>query len=130
MSNARYDTNVDDMDYFTFCAQTTFGDVLENPGIPDVVEKAVEENPEMDDPDFDPMGEDLYDVIDEHEFKFNRSTKVSQKEVDLLLQVCIVKSHNFRLDVFKYNTYILNRDSLKFQWLCLNLLIFTKRFIY
>ena len=67
MSNTRYDTNVDDMDYFTFCAQTTFGDVLENPGIPDVVEKAVEENPEMDDPDFDPMGEDLYDVIDEHE---------------------------------------------------------------
>ena len=103
MSNTRYDTNVDDMDYFTFCAQTTFGDVLENPGIPDVVEKTVEENPEMDDPDFDPMGEDLYDVIDEHEFKFNRSTKVSQKEVDLLLQVCIVKSHNFRLDVFEYN---------------------------
>ena len=127
MSNTRYDTNVDDMDYFTFCAQTTFGDVLENPGIPDVVEKAVEENPEMDDPDFDPMGEDLYDVIDEHEFKFNRSTKVSQKEVDLLLQVCIVKSHNFRLGVLRY--YNLNRESLKFQWLCLNLLIFAKRFI-
>ena len=31
------------------------------------------ENQEMDDPDFDPMGEDLYAVLDEHEFKFNRS---------------------------------------------------------
>ena len=45
------------------------------------------ENQEMDDPDFDPMGEDLYAVLDEHEFKFNRSTKVSQKEADLLMQV-------------------------------------------
>ena len=46
-----------------------------------------DENQEMDDPDFDPMGEDLYAVLDEHEFKFNRSTKVSQKEADLLMQV-------------------------------------------
>ena len=83
----RYDTNVDDMDYFTFCAQTTFGEVPENSGIPDVIEKAVEENPEMDDPDFDPMGEDLFDVLDDYEFKFNRSTKVSQKEANLLLEV-------------------------------------------
>ena len=45
------------------------------------------ENQEMDDPDFDPMEEDLYAVLDEHEFKFNRSTKVSQKEADLLMQV-------------------------------------------
>ena len=45
------------------------------------------ENQEMDNPDFDPMGEDLYAVLDEHEFKFNRSTKVSQKEADLLMQV-------------------------------------------
>ena len=46
---------------------------------------------EMDDPDFDPMGEDLYAVLDEHEFKFNRSTKVSQKEADLLMQVILMK---------------------------------------
>ena len=45
------------------------------------------ENQEMDDPDFDPMGEDLYAVLDEHESKFNRSTKVPQKEADLLMQV-------------------------------------------
>ena len=49
------------------------------------------ENQEMDDPDFDPMEEDLYAVLDEHEFKFNRSTKVSQKEADLLMQVILMK---------------------------------------
>ena len=88
MHVCRYDNNVDGFDdYFNFCAQTTFGLELQNPGIPDVIERAVEENPEMDDPDFDPTKEDLFATIDEHEFKFNRSTKISQKERDLMMQV-------------------------------------------
>ena len=36
---------------------------LENSGVPDIVEKAVEESLEMDDPDFDPMAENLYEII-------------------------------------------------------------------
>ena len=88
-----YDNTMDDLDYMTFCARTTLGVEYPNEDIPgQIVEKEKDtinenENQEMDDPDFDPMGEDLYAVLDEHEFKFNRSTKVSQKEADLLMQV-------------------------------------------
>ena len=82
-----YDNNETngDEEFTSFVVQTYFGDFPEK--VVEEEKETGEENTEMDDPDYDPMGEDLKNLLDEHEYKFNRSTKISQKEADLLLQV-------------------------------------------